>query len=76
MNESGCSRKDELQGLHQDTLDICKDFCKEFKYLQYHGLTDIGRHCGCYSVCDFKRPASDYHGKADVFERLDAMISI
>ena len=64
-NENGCSNKDEIRGVSKATLAVCKDFCKDTKFLQYHAST----HCGCYKVCDFKRPAKDYGSKADIYEQ-------
>ena len=63
-NENGCSRKDQIRRDAKRTLALCKDFCKDARFLQYHADT----YCGCYKGCDFQRPASDYGSKADVYE--------
>ena len=64
LNENGCSDKDKLKGeFMYATLDVCKDFCKGTRFLQYHEST----YCGCFLGCDFKRPASEYDSKADVY---------
>ena len=64
LNENGCSDKDKLKGeFMYATLDVCKDFCKGTRFLQYHEST----FCGCFLGCDFKRPASEYDSKADVY---------
>ena len=64
-NENGCSNKDSIRGWYKATLNMCKDFCKDTNFLQYHAST----HCGCFKDCDFKRPASEYRSKADIYER-------
>ena len=67
-NESGCSKEQEIRGItgYTWTLENCKQKCKDTKFLQYHASID---HCGCFNYCDFKRPASDYSSKADVYEQ-------
>ena len=69
-NENGCSAKDEIRAEAKATLAMCKDFCKDARFLQHHAST----HCGCYKGCDFQRPASEYDSIAAVYERL-GMIS-
>ena len=65
-NENGCSNKDKLKGeFMYAKLDDCKDFCKDTRFLQYHESS----YCGCFLGCDFKRPASEYNSKADVYEQ-------
>ena len=72
-NENGCSDKDMLKGkMKLETLGVCEDFCKDTRFLQYHEST----YCGCFSECDFKRPANEYNSKADVYEQQNfGMIS-
>ena len=72
LNENGCSTQDGVHGGNKATLDICKEFCKGAKFLQYHAST----HCGCFKGCDFKRPANNYSSTADVYEQQNfGMIS-
>ena len=68
LNESGCSTEQEIRGRtgYTETLENCKNMCCDTKLLQYHVSSD---HCGCFNNCDFKRPASDYGSKADVYEQ-------
>ena len=65
LNENGCSNKDLVRGETKETVSSCKEFCKDTKFLQYHG----SKYCGCFKSCDFQRPASDYVFKADVYEQ-------
>ena len=65
-NDNGCSEEGYLDGKSGGiSLAECKDYCKDTKFLQFHE----NGHCSCFQSCDFKRPASDFSSKADVYEK-------
>ena len=65
-NDNGCSMDGYLDGKSGGiSLAECKGYCKDTKFLQFHE----NGHCSCFLSCDFKRPASDYSSKADVYEK-------
>ena len=69
LNESGCSDT-HIRGERWavSTLNRCKEYCKDTKFLQYHK----NGHCSCFENCDFQRPASEYGSKADVYEKRNS----
>ena len=72
LNQSGCNNETTTRtkvDCCKKTLDKCKDFCKDAKFLEFHEPVSLhDHHCSCFLDCDFSRPASNYGKKASVYE--------
>ena len=66
LGEYGCSNT-PVRGEYKETLDICKEFCKDTKFLEAHA----SGYCGCFKDCDFRKSVSEYVSKADVYEQMN-----
>ena len=64
-NQNGCTNKDKGREEFKDSLEECKIGCQNTRFLQYHTT----RYCSCFKDCDFKKPASAYGSKVDVYEQ-------